>query len=76
LSVRRSDSVQPATLQLQLAGQPLSDVRVDGAWTELRWPVPASALPSGHQQVTLHSPDPKARFEVDHLLLIPTPTGS
>ncbi len=71
LSVKRVDAVQPAELTLTIAGHKLAPVRVDGAWAEYRWRLPAGTLGSGTQSARLDCAAPEARFEVDHLLLLP-----
>ena len=43
----------------------------DGEWTELRWTISPGTLPVGSARSVLSSEDGSARFEVDHLLVIP-----
>jgi hypothetical protein len=71
LSLRRTDSTQPTELELSIGDRTLPRVRVDGAWSEERWSLPANALRSGELRATLKAMDPQARFEVDHILIVP-----
>jgi arylsulfatase A-like enzyme len=73
LSLRRTDSTQPTELELSIGDHALPAVRVDGAWSEERWSLPANTLRSGEQRATLRPADPHARFEVDHVLIVPRP---
>jgi arylsulfatase A-like enzyme/HEAT repeat protein len=73
LSLRRTDSTQPTDLELTIGDHPFPAVRVDGAWSEERWSIPADALRSGDPRATLRPADPRARFEVDHVLIVPRP---
>jgi arylsulfatase A-like enzyme len=70
-SLRRVDAVQAAELELSIGGKALSRVSVAGGWSETRWSLPAGSLPSGDQRAVIRSLDPAARFEVDHLLVVP-----
>jgi arylsulfatase A-like enzyme/HEAT repeat protein len=73
LSLRRTDSTQPTSLELTLGDHTLPPAQVDGAWSEERWTLPANALRSGDLKATLKAADPRARFEVDHVLIVPRP---
>ncbi len=71
LSVRRKDAATPAALHLRLGNLELDPVEVDGSWTELRWSLGAETLASGRVRAELETPEPEARFLIDHLLVIP-----
>lgn len=71
LSLRRTDSAQPTDLELSIGDRTLPRVKVDGAWSEERWSLPVNALRSGELRATLKAADPRARFEVDHVLIVP-----
>lgn len=71
LGVKRVDSVAATELTITVAGRALETVRVDGEWTELRWPLDADLLRRDGLRADLQAKDPNARFEVDHLLLAP-----
>ncbi|HEX7476328.1 MAG TPA: sulfatase-like hydrolase/transferase [Polyangiales bacterium] len=71
LSIKRLDAVQPAEVTVSIGGQTLSPVRIDGAWAEYRWPVAAPLLVGESVEAQLRTTQPEARFEVDHLLLLP-----
>jgi arylsulfatase A-like enzyme/HEAT repeat protein len=73
LSLRRTDSTQPTDIELTIGDHVLPAVRVVGAWSEERWSLPADALRSGDQRATLRPANPHARFEVDHVLVVPRP---
>jgi arylsulfatase A-like enzyme/HEAT repeat protein len=73
LSLRRTDSTQPTDLELSIGDQALPHVRVDGAWSEERWALPPNALRAGELKAILKPADPNARFEVDHVLIVPRP---
>ncbi|HKU42121.1 MAG TPA: HEAT repeat domain-containing protein, partial [Polyangiales bacterium] len=71
LSLRRVDSVQPVEVQATIGNVALPAVRVGGGWIEARWVLPVGALPAGEMRVVIKSADGAARFEVDHLLIVP-----
>lgn len=73
LSLRRTDSTKPTELDVSIGSQALSRVQVDGAWSEERWSLPVNALRGGELKATLKAMDPHARFEVDHVLIVPRP---
>jgi arylsulfatase A-like enzyme/HEAT repeat protein len=71
LSLRRTDSTQPTDLELTIDDRALPSIKVDGAWNEARWTIPVQALRSGELRAVFKAADPHARFEVDHVLIVP-----
>jgi hypothetical protein len=71
LGVKRTDDPSAVPLRVTIGGRALDAMSVDGSWNELRWNLPADALPPGRLQARLQSDDPAARFAIDHLLLLP-----
>jgi arylsulfatase A-like enzyme len=71
LAIKRVDAKEAAEVQLTLGSQTLDSVQVDASWQEPRWTLPAGRLQSGPIQIRIASTNPKARFALDHLLLIP-----
>ena len=72
LGIKHNDAAEPVALSLSLGKQELSQVQVDGSWHEYRFNIPAGSLHAGKVRATLSSNNPKARFAVDHLLLLPS----
>src|SRR6202008_4257852 len=70
LSLRRTDSAQPTAVELSIGDVTLPPVRVDAAWAEGRWSLPANALRSGEQRAIFKAADPRARGEVDLVLIV------
>jgi arylsulfatase A-like enzyme len=71
LSVRRVDAPTATALSVQLGRKSLQSLTVDGAWSELRVPLPEGAVRAGRMRAILTARDPGARFAVDHLLILP-----
>ncbi len=71
LSIRRSDGVTATALDVSIGTYALPQLNVDGVWNEARWSLSAGALRSDKLRATLRASDPNARFEVDHLLIVP-----
>jgi len=71
LGVRRADAAAASELAITIAEQPPETRTVDGEWTELRWRLPPGALPAGPTPAVLRAVERDARFELDHLLIVP-----
>jgi HEAT repeat protein len=71
LSVKRTDASSSAEVEVSIAGHALEPIHVDGEWSEYRWPLEPGSLAQGSVRAEIHSREPSARFEVDHLLLVP-----
>ncbi len=76
LSIKRADSALPAELAVTIAGKSLEPIHVDGEWSEFRWPLEPGSLARGSVRAEIHANDPAARFEIDHLLLVPRSTSA
>jgi arylsulfatase A-like enzyme len=71
LMIKRTDAPKPAELVLSVGDIMLEPVQVDGKWSEFRWPLKPGTLSRGHIKASIYSPNDKARFAIDHLLLLP-----
>ena len=71
LAIKRTDAARAADLQLVIDGHALPKFAADGSWSEERFTLPAGSLREGRIQAHFSTPDPAARFALDHLLLIP-----
>lgn len=71
LSVRRTDSSQPTELRLAIGDTDLEPVQVDDKWSEFRWPVDTASLTQRIAPARVSGSERKARFALDHLLLVP-----
>jgi arylsulfatase A-like enzyme/HEAT repeat protein len=70
VSMRRTDHTAPTQVELKIEQQ-LFHLEADGAWSEQRFVVPSHVLTRGTVRAELQIPQPGARIEVDHVLLVP-----
>jgi arylsulfatase A-like enzyme len=71
LSIKRADTSAGTDVELRVGELPSEHVRVDGAWSEQRFTIPAGALQLGSVRAELRVSETGARLEVDHVLLVP-----
>jgi arylsulfatase A-like enzyme/HEAT repeat protein len=74
MALRRADSVKAVSLKVNVDDQALSTAQADGAWVELRWPIAPGTLHAPSVRVEIETEDPKARLDVDHILVLPRAT--
>jgi len=71
LGIRRLDRQDAATLSIRLGDRPLSDVQVDGQWSDQHLSLEPGTLQSGRLAVKLSTTEDGARFAMDHVLILP-----
>jgi arylsulfatase A-like enzyme len=71
LSIKRVDGDSPVPLQVTIGSYVLQPFQVDGSWHEHHFVLPAGFFARGRARAHLSSNQPDARFELDHVLLLP-----
>lgn len=73
LRARRADTGDAVAVRVALGDTPLDPVRIDGQWSEYRWPIPAGSLRAGALRASIEVDDAATRLSLDHFLLVPRP---